>query len=137
MLSRTLQDALVNETEDHIRAAAAWSLGQVGECDDRASASDRQETILTSGALIDCLLSLSGKHSPDHAEALAQADIFSVLVDIYKRAGSQSADLQTKVSAAVLFDLHRLRAAFRLLICSLFSFSLSLLYPSRCRPSAR
>jgi hypothetical protein len=25
------QDALVNETEDHIRAAAAWSLGQVGE----------------------------------------------------------------------------------------------------------
>merc|ERR1719273_3087769 len=45
-----LKDALVNEPEDYIRAASAWSLGQIG------------------------------RHTPDHSKALAQADILSKLI---------------------------------------------------------
>jgi len=62
-----LKDALVNEPEDHIKAAAAWSLGQIG------------------------------KHTPDLAEALAQLDVFRVMVDVYKKAPNDS-DLKTKVT---------------------------------------
>jgi hypothetical protein len=60
-----LKDALVHEMEDHIKAAAAWSLCQVG------------------------------RHSPDHARALAVADVFSKLVDAYTNPAS-SEDLQQK-----------------------------------------
>jgi 3-methyladenine DNA glycosylase AlkD len=60
-----LKDALVNETEDHIKSAAAWSLCQVG------------------------------RHTPDHARALAVADVFSKLVDAYVSPAS-SEDLQQK-----------------------------------------
>merc|ERR1711865_617649 len=49
-----LKDALVNESEDHIKAAAAWSLGQIG------------------------------RHTPDHAKALAQMDCFRRLIDVFK-----------------------------------------------------
>lgn len=42
-----LLDALVREPEDHIKAAAAWSLGQLG------------------------------RHSPEHAKTLAQLNVFS------------------------------------------------------------
>merc|ERR1711862_39039 len=41
-----LKDALINEPEDHLKAASAWSLGQIG------------------------------RHSPDHSRALAEADVF-------------------------------------------------------------
>lgn len=65
-----LKDALVNEDEDYIKAAAAWSLGQIG------------------------------RHTPDHSKALAQADIFRKLIDIYKDENS-SQDLQIKAQRAL------------------------------------
>ena len=65
-----LKDALVTEPEDHIKAAAAWSLGQVG------------------------------RHTPDHAKALAQADVFRILIDVF-RAPESSADLKTKAQRAL------------------------------------
>ncbi len=45
-----LKDALVNEPEDHIKAACAWTLGQVGS------------------------------HTPDHARALAEGDVLRHLL---------------------------------------------------------
>merc|ERR1719229_2088823 len=60
-----LKDALVNEPEDYIKAASAWSLGQIG------------------------------RHTPDHAKALAQAGVLRKLIDIFGDARS-SADLKTK-----------------------------------------
>ena len=65
-----LKDALVNEEEDYIKAAAAWSLGQIG------------------------------RHTPDHSKALAQADIFRKLIDIFKDENS-SQDLQIKAQRAL------------------------------------
>jgi hypothetical protein len=65
-----LKDALVNETEDHIKAAAAWSLGQVG------------------------------RHTPEHAKALAQMDVFRRLIEVYRDPES-SADLKTKAQRAL------------------------------------
>lgn len=47
-----LKDALISEPEDHIKAAAAWSLGQLGS------------------------------HSPDHARALAEADVLRHLLAV-------------------------------------------------------
>jgi len=49
-----LKTALVNEPEDYIKAAAAWSLGQLG------------------------------RHAADHAKALAQADVLRKLIDVYE-----------------------------------------------------
>jgi len=65
-----LKDALVNEPEDHIKAAAAWSLDRVG------------------------------RHTSDHAEALAQQDVLRVLVEIYKDE-RYSPDLRTKAQRAL------------------------------------
>jgi len=65
-----LKDALVNEQEDHVKAAAAWSVGQLG------------------------------RHTPDHAQALAQADVFRLLIDVYKHPDS-SADLKSKSQRAL------------------------------------
>lgn len=65
-----LKDSLCNEQEDYIRAAAAWSLGQIG------------------------------RHTPDHAKALAQADILSKLVAVY-RDQSSSQDLRNKSQRAL------------------------------------
>merc|ERR1712207_100317 len=65
-----LKDSLMNETEDYIRAAAAWSLGQIG------------------------------RHTPDHSKALAQADIFSKLIDVYQH-GESSQDLKNKSQRAL------------------------------------
>lgn len=65
-----LKDALVSEEEDHIRAAAAWSLGQIG------------------------------RHSPDHAKALAQADVLRRLIDAFADARS-SPDLKLKAQRAL------------------------------------
>lgn len=45
-----LKDALINEPEDYIRAAATWTLGQVGS------------------------------HSSNHAKAMAETDVLSHLL---------------------------------------------------------
>lgn len=65
-----LKDALINEAEDHIKAASAWSLGQLG------------------------------RHTSEHARALAQADVFRRLIDAYKDPKS-SEDLQVKSQRAL------------------------------------
>lgn len=67
-----LKDALVKEPEDYIKAAAAWSLGQLG------------------------------RHTADHAKALAQADVFRKLVDVYSDVRS-SDDLKTKAQRALKY----------------------------------
>lgn len=65
-----LKDALINEPEDHIKAAAAWALGQMG------------------------------RHSPDHARALAEADCLSHLLAVYLDPQS-SEDLNLKSKRAL------------------------------------
>jgi hypothetical protein len=65
-----LKDALTNETEHHIQAAAAWSLGQIG------------------------------RHTSEHAKALAMLDVFRRLIQVYQDASS-SADLKTKAQRAL------------------------------------
>lgn len=65
-----LKDALINEPEDHIKASAAWSLGQLG------------------------------RHSPDHARALAEADVLRRLLAVFMHQDS-SEDLQTKAKRAL------------------------------------
>lgn len=71
-----LKDALVTETEDHIKAAAAWSLGQIG------------------------------RHTPEHAKALAQIDVYRRLIDVY-RDNESSADLKTKAQRALKGSLQK------------------------------
>ena len=61
-----LKAALAEGEEDHIRAAAAWSLGQLG------------------------------RHTPDHAKAIAQADILRPLITL---ATEQTASNDTKQKA--------------------------------------
>ena len=65
-----LKDALITEPEDHIKAAAAWALGQVG------------------------------RHSPDHARALAENEVLRVLLANYMHEAN-SADLRTKAKRAL------------------------------------
>merc|ERR1719157_249314 len=65
-----LRDALTSEPEDHIKAAAAWSLGQIG------------------------------RHTPDHARALAEADVLRRLLAVYLHTDS-SDDLKTKAKRAL------------------------------------
>jgi len=65
-----LKDALINEPEDHLKAASAWSLGQVG------------------------------RHSPEHARALADAGVLRRLLAVFLHQGS-SEDLQTKAKRAL------------------------------------
>merc|ERR1712127_293118 len=60
-----LKDALINEPEDHLKASAAWTLGQIG------------------------------RHSPDHARALAEADVLRRLLAVYLHPDS-SKDLKDK-----------------------------------------
>jgi len=50
--------ALAEEPEDHIQAAAAWSLGQIG------------------------------RHTPEHSKAVAQANVFPRLLQCYTRTGA-------------------------------------------------
>jgi hypothetical protein len=91
-----LKDALVNEKEDHVKAAAAWSLGQLGH------------------------------HTPQHAQALAQADIFRRLVDVFNDANSSN-DLKTKAQRALKglgLNCAVMRAAH--LLTRILSLSLSL-----------
>mmetsp|Transcript_21758 Transcript_21758/g.35984 ORF Transcript_21758/g.35984 Transcript_21758/m.35984 type:complete len:507 (-) Transcript_21758:326-1846(-) len=65
-----LVNALLTEPEDHIKAAAAWSLGQIG------------------------------RHSPDHAKALADANVLQRLLAVYMHDDS-SDDLKTKAKRAL------------------------------------
>lgn len=65
-----LSACLSEEPEDHIKAAAAWALGQVG------------------------------RHTPEHARAVAITNVLSVLLALYMSAES-SEDLQVKVSVAL------------------------------------
>ena len=65
-----LKDALIKEPDDLIKAAAAWSLGQIG-----------------------C-------HSADHARAMAEADVPSHLLAVYKFQGG-SEDLKKKSKKAL------------------------------------
>lgn len=58
--------ALSEEQEDHIQAATAWALGQIG------------------------------RHTPEHAKAVAVANVLPKLLQCYLRADA-SEDLQTKV----------------------------------------
>lgn len=62
--------ALATEREDHVRAASAWSLGQIG------------------------------RHSPDHAKSVADANVFPKLLDVYL-ASDSSDDLKTKAKRAL------------------------------------
>lgn len=75
----SLKDALMNDSEDYIRAAAAWSLGQLG------------------------------RHSPDHAKAIAQADVLSKLIQVYADENS-SEDLKTKCKNALKGTLQKCTA---------------------------
>ncbi|CAM9545612.1 unnamed protein product [Phaeothamnion confervicola] len=65
-----LKEALVSEPEDHIKAASAWSLGQVG------------------------------RHTPDHARALAEGDVLRHLLACMTHPES-SEDLRTKSKRAL------------------------------------
>ena len=64
--------ALAEEKEDHIKAAAAWSLGQIG------------------------------RHTPEHAKAVALANVLPRLLECYLRNDS-SEDLQQKVFSHSIF----------------------------------
>lgn len=70
-----LARALDAETEDHVKAAVAWSLGQIG------------------------------RHSPDHAKTLADHGVLPKLLRILAAAGEEEeelgADLQTKAKRAL------------------------------------
>eukprot|EP01136_Pigoraptor_vietnamica_P023522 Opistho-1_new@75687 len=65
-----LANALVTEPEDHIKAAAAWALGQIG------------------------------RHSPEHAKAVAEVNVFPKLLQVYMDTQT-SGDLQTKTKRAL------------------------------------
>ena len=65
-----IKDALVHESEDHIKAAAAWTLGQIG------------------------------RHTPDHARAMAEHDVLRHLLACMVHVDS-SDDLQTKSKRAL------------------------------------
>ena len=58
--------SLIEEQEDHIKAAAAWALGQIG------------------------------RHTPEHAKAIAVANVLPGLLQLFLAAES-SEDLQMKV----------------------------------------
>lgn len=65
-----LKEALLKEPEDHLKAATVWTLGQVG------------------------------RHTPDHAKALAEAGIMQPMVVLHVRPDS-SPDLQLKAKRAL------------------------------------
>jgi hypothetical protein len=63
---------LAEEREDHLKAAAAWALGQIG------------------------------RHTPEHAKAVALANVLPKLLECYLKSDS-SEDLQQKVVEFLLF----------------------------------
>jgi len=65
-----LKDCLLSEKEDHLKAATVWSLGQVG------------------------------RHTPDHARALAEGGVLAPMVVLFNRPDS-SDDLRLKCKRAL------------------------------------
>ncbi|CAH8551431.1 unnamed protein product [Schistosoma mattheei] len=65
-----LKCVLIKESSEEIQAAAAWALGQIG------------------------------RHSPEHAKAIAQADVLQNLLDCYLKQNA-SEDLKTKTKKAL------------------------------------
>ena len=65
-----LDDGSGQAEEDHVKAAAVWSIGQLG------------------------------RHTPEHAKAIAQSDILRLLVELYS-APASSADLRSKCIRAL------------------------------------
>jgi hypothetical protein len=65
-----LKEVLLEESEDHIKAATVWTLGQIG------------------------------RHTPDHAKALAEGGVFAPLVVLFLRPDS-SDDLKLKCKRAL------------------------------------
>ena len=63
---------MAEEREDHLRAAASWALGQIG------------------------------RHTPEHAKAVALANVLPKLLEWYLKAES-SEDLQQKVCKLFVF----------------------------------
>lgn len=62
---------LAEESEDHLKAAAAWALGQIG------------------------------RHTPEHAKAVALANVLPKLLECYLKSES-SEDLQQKVTLIII-----------------------------------
>jgi hypothetical protein len=97
-----LKDALVSEPEDHIKAACAWTLGQIG------------------------------RHTPDHARAIAEGDVLRHLLACMVHEES-SEDLKTKSKRAlkaILAKCTHLQARYRSMCCvSSRSF-----FPTTSRP---
>ncbi|XP_053714631.1 sperm-associated antigen 6-like [Synchiropus splendidus] len=71
-----LAACLSEETEHHIEAATVWAIGQIGH------------------------------HTPEHAKAVASANLLPRLLDLYMDANS-SVDLQTKSKKALKSILHK------------------------------
>ena len=55
-----LKDALINEPEDHVKAATVWTLGQIG------------------------------RHTPDHAKAIAEGGVLQPMVLLHVRDDSSA-----------------------------------------------
>lgn len=68
--------ALAEEPEDYVKAACAWALGQIG------------------------------RHTPEHAKAVATANVLPRLLECYLRSDA-SEDLQTKAKKALKQILHK------------------------------
>lgn len=64
--------SLAEEPEDYIKAAAAWALGQLG------------------------------RHTPEHAKAVAASNVLPRLLECYLM-NEASEDLQIKVGSALIF----------------------------------
>lgn len=82
--------ALTEEAEDHIQAAAAWALGQIG------------------------------RHTPEHAKAVAVSNVLPKLLQCYLRADA-SEDLQTKV-----LKIYLIESCFLIFMQHLFSYILKM-----------
>ena len=62
-----LKDALINEPEDHIKAATVWTLGQIG------------------------------RHTPDHAKAMAESGVLLPMVVLHVREDSSAGMIPSPV----------------------------------------
>ncbi|KAL3320306.1 Sperm-associated antigen 6 [Cichlidogyrus casuarinus] len=70
-----LKQVIQSEPDEHMQAAAAWSLGQIG------------------------------RHTPEHAKAIAEADIFPILLDTYLRPNiSEELLIKTKKALKVILQ---------------------------------
>ena len=77
VLPEAPEDVLAEEPEDHVKSASAWSLGQIG------------------------------RHTPNHAKAIADAGVLAKLVAVGSLPSS-SEDLRTKCVRALRFVIEKL-----------------------------